>query len=158
MTISDKQVVEFNYTLTNAAGEVLDASKGEPLGYLQGAGNIIPGLEAEMLGKAVGDSFKAEIQPEDGYGPVYPEMVQEVPREAFQGVDSIEAGMQFQAETDGGPRSVVVTAVTDTTVTVDGNHPLAGEVLTFDVEVMTVREATEQELEHGHIHDGGHDH
>jgi len=158
MQIAENHVVEFNYTLTNAAGEVLDASKGEPLPYIQGAGNIIPGLEAEMVGKSVGDSFTATIQPEEAYGPVYPEMVQEVPRSAFQGVDTIEAGMQFQADTEAGPRSVTVTAVTDETVTVDGNHPLAGEVLNFDVEVMTVRDATEQELEHGHVHADGHDH
>lgn len=158
MQIEDNKVVLFNYTLTDAEGEVIDESKGQPLPYLHGAGNIVPGLEKEMLGKDAGDAFSVVVQPEEGYGPVYPEMIQQVPREAFQGVDEIQPGMQFEASTDAGPRSVVVREVTDEAVTVDGNHPLAGQTLNFDIEVVEIRDATEQELEHGHVHLDGQDH
>lgn len=158
MTITTNAVVDFHYTLTNAAGDVIDQSNDTPLSYLHGIGNIIPGLEKQMEGKAIGDEFSAEIQPENGYGPVYDEMIQEVPRSAFQGVEDIQPGMNFEAETSAGPRSVTVTAVSDETVTVDGNHPLAGEVLNFDIKVVAIREATPQEIEHGHVHEGGHDH
>jgi FKBP-type peptidyl-prolyl cis-trans isomerase SlyD len=159
MKITLNTVVEFDYTLTNGAGEVLDTSDGgEPLGYMQGHNNIIPGLEGEMEAKAAGDAFVANIPAKLAYGEHDARMVQEVPREQFEGIDNIEAGMSFQAQSDIGPVSVLVTGVTDTTVTVDGNHPLAGQDLTFDVKVVSVREATTQEIEHGHVHDGGHDH
>lgn len=160
MQIAQNSVVAFHYTLTNDAGEVLDSSEGrEPLTYLHGAGNIIPGLEKQLEGRAPGDKLQAKVAPEEGYGEVQPQLVQEVPRDAFQGVDDVEPGMQFQAQTQGGPLMVTVTKVEGDTVTVDGNHPLAGQSLNFDVEIAEVREASEEEVEHGHVHgEGGHEH
>ncbi len=158
MNITNGLVASFHYTLKNPAGEVLDSSEGnEPLAYLHGAHNIVPGLEAELEGKTVGDKISAVVTPEGGYGVKHDGLIQEVPRSAF-GDQPVEPGMRFNAETDQGPRMVVITAVTDDTVTVDGNHPLAGETLHFDVEITDVREATPQEAEHGHVHAGGHDH
>lgn len=153
MQIADNKVVSIHYTLKNPAGEVIDSSEGnDPLMYLHGASNIIPGLEKELLGKQAGDKLNVTVQPDEGYGQVHQEMVQEVPRDAFQGVDDIQVGQRFEAESNQGPISVVVTAVTDDTVTVDGNHPLAGIVLDFDVEVVDVRDASEEEVSHGHPH------
>lgn len=160
MQITADNVVLMQYVLTNEAGDELDRSQPDsPLPYLHGHGNIIPGLEKELEGKQVGDSLKVVVSPEEGYGVVEPGLIQDVPREAFQGVDNIEVGMQFEADTDHGPHSVTVTKVEDKTVTVDGNHPLAGETLNFAVEIKDVRAATAEELEHGHVHGpGGHDH
>lgn len=161
MTVVAKDtVVKFNYTLTNKDGEVLDQSRGEPLAYLHGYHNIITGLETQMTGKSVGDKFIATIAPQDAYGEYISEAVQEVPRANFQGVDKIEVGMQFQSQSDDGHVMLVtVKDVTDDTVVVDGNHPLAGVELTFDVEIVEIREATKEELEHGHAHGvGGHHH
>lgn len=159
-TISNDSVVLFNYTLTNEQGEVLDQSRGEPLAYLHGHHNIIPGLEAQMLGKTVGDKFVATIAPEDAYGEYMAEAVQEVPRVNFQGVDNIAVGMQFQSQSeDGHVMLVTVKDVNDEVVVVDANHPLAGVTLIFDVEIVEVREATAEELAHGHVHGvGGHHH
>ncbi|MFT5888629.1 MAG: FKBP-type peptidyl-prolyl cis-trans isomerase SlyD [Zhongshania sp.] len=161
MNIANNCVVAFHYTLTDDAGTEIDSSKGqEPLAYLHGQGGIIPGLERELTGKTIGDAMKVTVQPADGYGELNPELIQPVPREAFQGVDQIDVGMQFQAEGQGGQmQMVVVKEVTDETVTVDANHPLAGQVLHFDVSIAEVREASEEELEHGHVHGaGGHQH
>ncbi|GHE20048.1 FKBP-type peptidyl-prolyl cis-trans isomerase [Halomonas urumqiensis] len=160
MQIAQNSVVAFHYTLTNDAGEVLDSSEGrEPLTYLHGAGNIIPGLEKELEGRAAGDKLTATVEPAEGYGEKQDQLVQEVPRDAFQGVEGIEPGMQFQAQTQGGPLMVTVTQVEGDTVTVDGNHPLAGQTLNFAVEIDSVREASEEEVEHGHVHgEGGHEH
>ncbi|MGO2502463.1 MAG: FKBP-type peptidyl-prolyl cis-trans isomerase, partial [Cobetia marina] len=120
MQIAQNAVVSFHYTLTNNEGEVLDSSEGrEPLAYIHGAGNIVPGLEKELDGKTSGDKLKVAVSPEEGYGDVQEALVQEVPREAFQGVEEIEAGMQFQAQTQGGPLMVTVTKVEGDTVTVD---------------------------------------
>ena len=161
MHIAEQSVVSIHYTLTNGAGETLDTSDGrEPLVYLHGAQNIIPGLENELTGKSVGDSFDVTIQPEEAYGTVNPELVQTVPHSAFEGVEKVEPGMQFQARGDDGETQVItVTEVADSGVTVDGNHPLAGQVLNFSVRVDEIREATEEEIEHGHVHGpGGHHH
>jgi FKBP-type peptidyl-prolyl cis-trans isomerase SlyD len=160
MQIADRTVASFNYTLTNDAGDVLDSSEGrEPLAYLHGKGNIVPGLEKEMTGKKVGDKFNVKVKPEEGYGVHNPALVQEVPRDAFRGVDKLEPGMQFRAESDRGPMMVVITAVTGDKVTVDGNHPLAGENLNFAIEITEVREASVEEVLHGHVHGpGGHHH
>ncbi len=161
MHIAEQSVVSIHYTLTNDAGETLDTSDGrEPLVYLHGAQNIIPGLENELTGKSVGDSFDVTIQPEEAYGTVNPELVQTVPHSAFEGVEKVEPGMQFQARGDDGETQVItVTEVADSGVTVDGNHPLAGQVLNFSVRVDEIREATEEEIEHGHVHGpGGHHH
>jgi FKBP-type peptidyl-prolyl cis-trans isomerase SlyD len=159
--IAEQSVVSIHYTLTNDAGETLDTSDGrEPLVYLHGAQNIIPGLENELTGKSVGDSFDVTIQPEEAYGTVNPELVQTVPHSAFEGVEKVEPGMQFQARGDDGETQVItVTEVADSGVTVDGNHPLAGQVLNFSVRVEEIRAATEEEIEHGHVHGpGGHHH
>ncbi|MGJ8515275.1 FKBP-type peptidyl-prolyl cis-trans isomerase [Carnimonas bestiolae] len=160
MQIAPNSVVSFHYTLTNDEGEVLDSSEGrEPLSYLQGKGNIIPGLERQLEGREAGEKLQVRVEPGEGYGEVQPQLVQEVPRASFQGVESIEAGMQFQAQTQGGPLLVTVTKVEGDTVTVDGNHPLAGQPLNFDVAIENVREASNEELEHGHVHgEGGHEH
>lgn len=158
--IANDTVVSFHYTLTNSEGDVLDKSNNEPLAYLHGHHNIIPGLEKEMAGKTVGDKFSVTVAPEDAYGEYLPEAVQEVPRANFQGVENIEVGMQFQSQTeDGHVMLVTVKSVDDNTVVVDGNHPLAGVTLIFDVEIVEVREATTDEIAHGHAHGvGGHHH
>lgn len=160
MTIRNDLVVSMHYTLRDDAGEVLDSSdSGEPLAYLHGHNNIVPGLEEALTGKDVGDKVDVKVAPEQGYGEMHEELIQEVPRAAFEGVDDIQPGMRFQAETAAGPRPVVVTAITDSTVTVDGNHPLAGENLHFSVEIVETREALPEEVQHGHAHGaGGHHH
>jgi len=153
MQVSAQKVVYIHYTLKNASGELLDKSAaGEPLAYVHGAGSIIPGLESALEGKTAGDAVNVEVAPEEGYGARDEALVQDVPRGAFQGVEHIEPGMRFQAESNQGARIITVTAVHEDVVTVDGNHPLAGETLVFDVEVDGVREATPEEVDHGHVH------
>ena len=160
MNIAANSVVAFHYTLTNAANELVDTSReGEPLPYLHGANKIVPGLEQALEGKTAGDKLQVSVPPHLGYGEYMDEMVQQVPREMFSGIDTLEVGMQFHAEGNSGQQHVVtVTAVEGDQVTVDGNHDLAGETLNFDVEIMEVREATEDELAHGHIHGPNCDH
>ncbi|MEZ5529862.1 MAG: peptidylprolyl isomerase [Porticoccaceae bacterium] len=160
MNITENAVVLFHYTLTDEDGVQLDSSSDTaPLAYIHGHNNIIPGLEKAMEGKTEGDSMKVTVPAAEAYGEYHDHMVQEVPREAFQGIDEVKPGMRFEAQTPSGPISVVVTATTDDTVTVDGNHPLAGKDLTFEVSIESVREATEEELSHGHVHGpGGHQH
>ena len=155
MKIQNNSAVSFHYTLTDDDGIRIDSSEGlEPLGYLHGAGNIIPGLEKALEGKTTGDSLTVAVTAAEGYGEVQKELIQEVPKEAFQGIDTIEVGMQFEAQTgQGGTVPVTVVAVTDELVTVDGNHPLAGKNLNFDVTIEDVREATEEQLARGHLHD-----
>lgn len=160
MQISDNTVVRIHYTLKNESGDVLDSSSGqEPLAYLHGVGNIIPGLESALTGHKAGDNVQASIEPKDAYGERHEELVQSIPRSAFP-VQDIEPGMRFSAGSpDGRDQVVTVVKVEDDIVTVDGNHPLAGETLYFDVEVVDLREATEEEATHGHVHGpGGHDH
>lgn len=158
MQISKHKVVTIDYTLTNDRGEVLDSSRGsEPLAYIQGIGNIIPGLETALEGRQKGDTLQVRIPPEQAYGERDDAMTQTVPLNMFEGVDEVRAGMQFHAQTQGGVQVVTVTRVEGDEVTIDANHPLAGESLNFDVEVLDVREATEEELDHGHVHGpGGH--
>jgi len=160
MQIAEKTVVSIHYTLTNTDGETLDSSVGQdPLVYLHGANNIIAGLEAALLGKTVGDSLQVSVEPGEGYGELREELVQEVDRSAFQGVDEIDVGMQFMAQTPWGEQPVTVVKVEGDNITLDGNHPLAGQVLNFDVEVVEIREASAEELDHGHVHGaGGHHH
>jgi len=160
MKIDKHSVVSFDYTLTDPQGKVIDSSKGQqPLTYLHGTGGIIPGLESELAGKSAGDSLTVVVPPEKAYGNKDAKMIQAVPRTAFQGVDKIEPGMQFQAQSPQGPRVVTVLSVTPDEVTVDANHPLAGVELKFDVTIVSVRAATEEELDHGHVHGpGGHHH
>lgn len=154
LLIGDKLVVSIHYTLTDNEGNVLDSSEGaEPLTYLHGAGNIIPGLEKALVGKVEGDTEQVTVQPAEGYGEVMSELMQTVDKAAFQGVESVEVGMSFEAQTsDGSVQHIVVSKVDGDQVTVDANHPLAGVVLNFDVEIVTVREATEEEVAHGHVH------
>ena len=156
MQVADNMAVSIHYTLTNDEGEVLDSSIGdEALVYLHGTGNIISGLEDALYGKAVGDKFKVRIAAEDAYGEQSDEMIQVIPREMFEGIDEIEVGMQFHADVSSGPGIVTVVSIDGDNITIDGNHPLAGVALTFDVEVVDVRPATAEELSHGHIHGAG---
>ena len=156
MQIAEGTVVAMDYALKDDEGTLLDQSQpGQPLAYLHWYKNIIPGLEAALVGKAVGDTVEVRVAPEDGYGVPNPALEQVVPRDRFQGVESLEVGMQFQASTDQGPVSVRVVKVEEDNVTVDGNHPLAGKHLNFDVTVQEVRAATEEEIAHCHIHQGG---
>ena len=160
MNITKDSVASFHYTLKDDDGNTIDTSEGqEPLPYLHGAGNIVPGLERELEGKVIGDKVSVIVKPVDGYGELNETLIQELPKSMFAGIDDIEAGMDFQAETDNGQQMVTVTKVEGDTVTIDGNHPLAGKNLHFDVEVTEVREASSEELEHGHVHGpGGHEH
>ena len=154
MNIADKCVVSIHYTLTNDQGEQMDSSAGgDPLKYLHGAQNIVPGLEAALDGKAAGDQLKVVLKPEDAYGDVNPALIQKVPRQAFEGVSEIKPGMQFQAQGPGGQvQLITVMEVSEEEVTVNGNHPLAGQELHFDVKVEEVRAATDEEIAHGHAH------
>lgn len=154
MIIEKDRAVKIHFTLTNDQGDTLDSSAGEePLAYLHGAKNIISGLEKALEGKAQGYSVSVTLAPEDAYGDIHPELIQQVPRAAFQGVDSISVGQRFETQDQNGhPQVVVVQEVNDETVTINANHMLAGQTLTFDVTVEEVREATVDELKHGHIH------
>lgn len=154
MKIADNTVVSIHYTLTDAEGNQIDTSAGkEPLKFLAGAGNIIPGLEKELHGSEAGDKKQVTVEPEEGYGEVMPQLIQTLPREAFTGVEDVKVGMEFQAQgQDGRTQYVVVKDVGEDGITIDANHPLAGQTLNFDVSVEEVREATEEEKAHGHVH------
>ena len=155
------KVVSIHYTLKDDDGRVLDSSAGgEPIDYLHGAGNIVPGLESELAGKGIGTRCQVRVAPGEGYGEHDPEMIHRFPKSAFPDGIEFEPGMQFGAETeDGEVRPVWVREVGDEEVTVDFNHPLAGETLHFDVTIAAVREATTEEIDHGHPHGpGGHEH
>ena len=160
LMIGQNSVVSMHYTLKNGDGDVMDSSEGKsPMVYLHGANNLIPGLEAELTGKATGASFNATISPENAYGEFNQDFIQVISKSMFQGVESVEVGMAFVAQGEGGAqRQVRVTAVEGDDVTIDANHPLAGQTLHFEVEVVDVREATEQEIEHGHVRTDGADH
>jgi FKBP-type peptidyl-prolyl cis-trans isomerase SlyD len=160
MQIADRTFVTIHYTLTDSAGKVLDSSEGpddaEPLSYLQGAGMIVPGLEAELLGKSEGDHVKVTIGPEGGYGLRQDDLVQKLSRDEFP-EGEIEIGMHFRAHTPHGARVLTVVATDKETVTVDGNHPLAGTTLNFDVKVLSVREPTKEDMQGiGHGEHGDH--
>ena len=156
MQVADNMAVSIHYTLTNDAGEVLDSSIGdEALVFLQGSGNIISGLEDALVGKVAGDKFNVRITPEDAYGELMEDIIQVISRDMFEGIDDIEVGMQFHADVSSGSGVVTVVSIDDDNITIDGNHPLAGLALTFDVEVIDVRPATEEEAAHGHIHGAG---
>jgi FKBP-type peptidyl-prolyl cis-trans isomerase SlyD len=156
MQITEGTVVSMDYALRSDEGTVIDQSQpGQPLTYLHGHKNIIPGLENALEGKFAGDEVEVRVSPEEGYGEPNPALEQVVPKDRFQGIENIEVGMQFQASTDQGPVSVRVVKVEDGDVTVDGNHPLAGKHLNFNVTVQDVRSATEEELAHGHVHQSG---
>ena len=147
MQAKQDNVVSIHYVLRDTEGEIIDQSQeGQPLAYLHGHGNIVPGLEKAIEGHGEGDEVKATVEPEEGYGPYREELVQKVNREAFQGVDELAPGMSFRAESDAGPMIVTIKSV-------DGNHVLAGQTLNFTVNIADVRQATETEIEHGHVHD-----
>ncbi|MCX6352776.1 MAG: peptidylprolyl isomerase [Bacteroidetes bacterium] len=150
-------VVGFNYTLKNDKGELVEKSQ-QPMEYLHGNHNIIPGLEKELDGMQVGDTKLVTVAPKDAYGEIDPEMVYEVPRKNFPAGVELTAGMQFQTETDGGMMVVTVKELKLDSIVVDGNSPMAGQTLHFDVSIASIRNATPQEVEHGHVHSHGHDH
>jgi FKBP-type peptidyl-prolyl cis-trans isomerase SlyD len=157
--IENNRVAQIHYTLKDDQGEILDSSVGQnPLPYIHGVGALIPGLEKELAGKKAGDKFTAVIAPADGYGDYDKEQVFQVPADGFDGDDELELGMQVQLDSENGPMTATITAIEGEEVTLDLNHPLAGVSLYFDVEVIEVREATKQELEHGHVHTPGHHH
>ena len=161
MTIAANKAVSIEYTLTNDAGDVIDSSAGgAPLVYLQGAGNIIPSLEKALEGKNVGDEQDVSVEPEDAYGEYSAELVSTLSSSMFEGVDQLEVGMQFHASApDGQMQIVTIRDLDGDDVTVDGNHPLAGQRLNFKVKVVAVRDASEEEVAHGHVHgEGGHQH
>ncbi len=161
MAIGTDSVVTIHYTLTDDAGVVIDQSEpAEPLAYLHGHGNIIAGLEKELTGKSAGDALTVTVLPAEGYGEYDNDLVQSVPRRTLRGIKDIKTGMRLHAQTAAGTRAVTVTKVIGDMVTLDGNHPLAGKSLHFDVRIDAVRAATEEELSHGHVHGphGHHDH
>ena len=160
MEITADKVVLIHYTLKDDGGAVLDSSAGgEPLAYIQGHGNLVPGLEKALEGKQDGSTLAVTVPPAEGYGIRDAALVQRTPKRALQGSGEIRKGMQFRAQTDEGLRVFTVTAVVGDMVALDGNHPLADQTLHFDVEVVSVRAATAEELEHGHVHGaGGHHH
>jgi len=160
MQVGKHKVVAIDYTLTNNNGEVLDSSKGqEPLSYIHGIGFMIPGLENALEGKSAGNSLSVTVEPKDGYGERDEELVKVVERTMFGDVEKLEEGMQFQADSDEGVEVVTITTVDGDAVTVDGNHPMADVTLNFEVQVVGVREASKEELDHGHVHEaGGHQH
>ena len=165
MAIKQNDVVSIAYEVKNEEGIVVDESTIEqPLEYIHGHENLIPGLEKALEGRAVGDKFEVTVAPEEAYGEYLDELVQRVPANLFQGVEEITVGMRFLADTDQGPLPVEITEVDGDDVVVDANHMLAGQTISFSVEVVAIREATEEEVAHGHIHQadgcgcGGHEH
>ncbi len=156
MQIAANSVVTMDYTLKDDDGEVMDNSENGEFAYLHGAQNIIPGLETALDGKQAGDSVSVSIEPKDAYGAVDPERIQVVPRNMFEEGADIQPGMQFQAQSPEGEMMVItVTEIDGDEVTIDGNHTMAGMNLHFDVNIVDVREATEEELSHGHVHAEG---
>ena len=160
MIAGKNSVVLMDYTVKDDEGNLIDTSSGqEPLAFILGMGNIIPGLERAFVGKKKGDAFLVRVKPEEGYGERDESLVEVVPRGQFAGIKDLRVGMQLQAQTDEDIMVVTVVRITDKEVTVDANHPLAGKSLNFDVKVVEVRAATNDELSHGHVHGlGGHNH
>lgn len=153
MVITKNSAVFINYILTDSQGSIIEQSSADkPLAYLQGHNNIILGLERQLLGKAAGDKLTVVVEPEEAYGEYQEQAIQQIPREEFQGVETIEVGMQFHSPEK--KEDVTVISVSDDMVTVDTNHPLAGKQLTFDVEIVNVRAGDKDEIDHGHVHDG----
>ncbi len=160
MKISKNSVVSIDYILTDAKGEVLDrSSKGKPLQFIHGLGHLIPGLEKALEGKTAGESLKAKIPHAEGYGARDESLMQSLPKENFEEIEDLKVGMELEAEGDEGIRIITVVGIEGDKVIVDGNHPLAGVDLNFDVNIVAVRAATTDELGHGHVHGpGGHHH
>lgn len=160
MQVEKHKVVSFEYTLRDDNNAVIDTSEGgQPLTYIHGTGNLIRGLEQALVGKSPGDSFQVTISPEEGYGTRDDGLMEVVPRNRFgAGGEEIRAGMQFYAEGGSELQVITVVKVEGDKVTVDGNHPLAGMTLNFAVKVVEVRDATEEEILHGHVHGPGEHH
>lgn len=159
MTIADKKVVVIDYELTDDNGQILDKSESGQFAYLHGADNIIPGLEKALSGKSAGDTFEVSVSPEEGYGERHENMVQTVSIDMFESPEQVVVGQQFHAQSPEGHTILITVANIDgDQVTIDGNHPLAGMQLNFSGTVVDIRDATAQELEHGHVHAHGHDH
>lgn len=160
MTITKNSVVQFHYTLTDESGEQLESSyDGDPVAYLHGHNNMIVGVEKALEGKSEGDEFSVTVSPEEGYGEINPDAQQRVPSKHLQGAKKWVPGMVATVNTEQGQRQVTVVKVGRFMITVDLNHPLAGKTLTFAIVVQAVREATEDEIAHGHAHGvGGHQH
>ena len=155
MQIADKHVVTIHYTVKTQDGDVIDSSDGsEPLAFIQGSKFMIQGLEEALYDKQKGEQFELTVAPDKAYGERQDQLVQEVPANMFEGMD-VEVGMSFRATTDHGEQSVMIIDKDDEHVTVDGNHPLAGMTLMFDVTIEDVRDASAEELEHGHVHGAG---
>lgn len=156
MNIENNKVVSFHYTLTNEKGETVESSRDrEPMAYLHGAGNIIPGLEKALVGKMTGDQFEVTVQPNEAYGERKENGVQRIPAKHFKQAHSLQKGQRLVLQTKQGPVQVTVVKVGRFNIDVDTNHPLAGQALTFDVEVTEVRDATAEEISHGHVHGPG---
>lgn len=159
MQVANNTAVSIHYTLTNDVGEEIDSTAGsEPLVYLHGSGNIILGLEKALHNKNVGDKFSVRIEAADAYGEFSDDMIQVVSREMFDGIDNVEVGMQFHAAVNSGSGIITVLNVEGDDITIDGNHPMAGQALNFDIEIVDVRLATKEETSHGHIHGAGCNH
>ena len=160
MQIEPNSVVTLHYTLKDNDGKVIDYSTDGSFLYLHGAMNIIPGLENALAGKSAGDELTVKVSPEEGYGVKEENRIQEVPKDMFDNSEEIKVGVQFHAQSpDGAAVVVTVTEVKDDSVVIDGNHALAGMELNFDVKVVDVREASAEEIEHGHVHgEHGHQH
>ena len=160
MQITTGKVVSIDYTLTDDKKQILDSSEGgDPLTYLHGVGQLISGLEKELEGKSTGDSLKVTIAPADGYGERDDSKIAVVPKKSIQGVGELKVGMQLHAGSGQGEQVVTITKIEGDDVTIDANHPLADTTLNFDVTVREVRDATEEEVAHGHVHGpGGHHH
>ncbi len=159
--VTSGKVVGMSYSLRNDAGVILDqASHDEPFLYIQGASQIVPGLEQGLEGMKIGEKKSVTVAPEDGYGPIHAGLKMTVKKDQFPGTDGIEAGMQFQAQSPEGHGMVfTIVGVAGDDVTIDGNHPLAGQTLHFTVEILSIRAATQEEESHGHVHgEGGHHH
>ena len=161
MQITANKVAGIHYTLKNKQGEKIESSVGaEPLVYLHGNGNLITGLETQLEGKKVGDKFTVQVKAADAYGDYDEELIETVAKADFEDQNELAVGKEFQYSDDEGEiYHVRIVKIDNETVTVDGNHPLAGQDLTFEVEVVSIRDASEEELDHGHVHDGsGHHH
>lgn len=160
MQIKPEKVVSIDYTLKDDDGNVLDSSKeSEPLSFIYGNGSIIPGLEKALDGKSTGEEISVTVEPEEGYGEYDESLIIQVTKDKFQDPDNVQEGMQVQAQSqDGNVQILTVKSVEGDQVTLDANHPLAGQRLSFDVAVSDVREPSQEELDHGHVHDGSEQH
>ena len=153
MQVEKNKVVEIDFTLKNSSGQVMDSSEGrEPLFYIQGIGNLVPGVENALEGKNSGERVLVTVPPEAGYGMRNESLVLSVNRDKFAEIEGLKEGLRFQMDTPSGSMVFAVVQVGDEEVVVDGNHPLAGMTLDFDIKIQSVRDATSEELEHGHVH------